>query len=660
MSFLHVMALAIGLLVVAPLLAHLLTRRRADVRDFPPARLVPPSPPLARRRRRIDDRALFAVRAAVVIALACLGATPLVRCSSLALDRRHGASVAMAIVLDDSLSMLARTGRTTRWDIARRAAHDLVADSREGDSVGIVLAGAPARVALASTNDLSVARAFLSTLGPSHRATDLEGAIDLGKALVRALPQVDRRVVLLSDLADGHPEGPPLGGSDDTALWAPLDEIAKSAANCAVLVADRRRDRVAVRIACSPDGAMTGRSVEIRPKDAPGNAFATASLPDTGRAAYLELDVRNAGGDLVAALTGGDAIADDDVAPVMASSTALAIAAVVDPSNARLATGGPPPAEQALAALTMDVQVRPLPLVPDRAEDLAQLSGLIVEDPPGFTPEARRAISGWLDRGGVALVALGPRAALAPLGAAFEPILTGPVTWSPSPASGLDEPSAAAFGPSGAGLLDLHPRGRATLDTDSLGGSARVLARWKDGAPWLLSRQVGRGLVFVLTVPVSTDQSDVALRPAFLSLLENFVDAARARNGPQRTDVGEPWIFERTTSLRIIGPRNARVPVADEGTRKVVSPDRIGSYEIWLDGDKMIRLAAPAEREVDLRPRRIVPSARAGALGGVRSKVDLSSYVAVVLLGLLFAELSLRAWSRRASARDAGQMGTSA
>jgi hypothetical protein len=114
-SFLYVAALAALALVGAPLVAHLLQRRRSDERDFPPARLVPASPPVARRRRRVDDRALYAVRTAAILALTLLGASPFVRCSALALGRQSGASIALALVLDDSLSMSAETGGATRF-----------------------------------------------------------------------------------------------------------------------------------------------------------------------------------------------------------------------------------------------------------------------------------------------------------------------------------------------------------------------------------------------------------------------------------------------------------------------------------------------------------------------------------------------------------------
>src|SRR5690349_2097566 len=131
MSFLTAGALLIALLVAAPIMAHLLRRRQAEVRPFPPARLVPPTPPAARRRSMLEDRALFAVRAVAVALLAVLGATPFIRCSRLSLNRKDGASVALAFVIDDSLSMRAKIegqggdAAATRFDRALKAAREL-------------------------------------------------------------------------------------------------------------------------------------------------------------------------------------------------------------------------------------------------------------------------------------------------------------------------------------------------------------------------------------------------------------------------------------------------------------------------------------------------------------------------------------------------------
>src|SRR5690606_34662892 len=215
---------------------------------------------VTKERHRLDDRALFAVRLLSILALAVLGAAPFVTCAGLSLSRTSGASVAFALVLDDSLSMQARfEDGTTRWDRARKAALDLAKDAREGDAVAIVLAGAPARVALASTTDLSAARSVLETLPPSHRGTDLDGALSLARALLRGMPQPDKRIVLLSDLSDGASDAQPLGGAnEEIPIWAPLEELAQPVENCAVLLADRVRDHVAVHLACSSEEAAAG------------------------------------------------------------------------------------------------------------------------------------------------------------------------------------------------------------------------------------------------------------------------------------------------------------------------------------------------------------------------------------------------------------------
>ena len=76
MTFLSSLALAVAVLVAVPYFAHRLRRRRAEEQPFAPVRLVEPTPPQARRRSKLEDRTLLAARAASVLALAVLGATP--------------------------------------------------------------------------------------------------------------------------------------------------------------------------------------------------------------------------------------------------------------------------------------------------------------------------------------------------------------------------------------------------------------------------------------------------------------------------------------------------------------------------------------------------------------------------------------------------------
>ncbi|AGP33574.1 VWA domain-containing protein [Sorangium cellulosum] len=699
MSFVTLGALLVALLVGAPIAAHLLRRRRAEERPFPPARLVPPTPPTARRRSLLEDRALFATRAVSVLALAVLGATPLLRCTHLSLSRRAGASVALAIVVDDSLSMRARPGGDgaeragpSRFERALTAARELAGGLAPGDAAALVLAGAPARVALASTTNLAAVADALDAVTPSDRATDLDGALDLARDLLRGLPQSDKRIVLLSDLADGAPGAPPIAGTPDIATWVPLEELEAAGQDCGIVRADRSSQKARIRVVCTaaqaaapgPDvpaaerdggaaapaasaapsaptagaSAAAGRSLEVRAGDA---VIGKVALDPALHAEELTIDLPAGTPEyLIAALTGGDAIAEDDRAPIISAGGPLSIAVVVDPAATHVETGGPPPLEQALSALDLDAQIRPLPSVPEHADELAAHAGLIVDDAPGFTPEVRRSLAAWVERGGVALLTLGQRAAAAPLGAGFEPLVPGVVRWSASPARGVDPATAGWLGPSAASLADVAPRGRATLGAEASEG-AEVLARWSDGAPFLVRRPLGRGVVLFMTLPLSTEESDVALRPAFLSLLDGFVGAARARGGARRLAAGETWTFdgyrdvkvERVRVDRAEGPAGREaLPVVEVERRLRVSPPLAGLYELTLDGERSTRVVSVPEREIDLRPRRVAESARAAELGGMSASIDGSPYVALLLLALLAAELLLRALGGRREAAE--------
>jgi hypothetical protein len=68
-----------------------------------------------------------------------------------------------------------------------------------------------------------------------------------------------------------------------------------------------------------------------------------------------------------------------------------------------------------------------------------------------------------------------------------------------------------------------------------------------------------------------------------------------------------------------------------------------GAYRVTIDGTKELRVAAPLAREIDLRPRAVASSATSSALGGGVAIVDVSWMVALGLLGLVAAELIVRA-----------------
>lgn len=646
MTFLSTLALAIALLVVVPYAAHRLRRRRSDVLPFAAIRLLDPSPPAARRRSRVEDVPLFFVRAAAILVLALLGASPFVRCARQSIERPGGASVALAIVLDDSMSMRVRdpSGKT-RFDRARESGIELLGSARDGDAVAVVLAGTPVRVALAATSDLEAARRTLADAQPSDRGTDLDRAASMATELLGPLPQVDKRIAVFSDLADGHVDSPPFGEGSSVPIWLALPELRGFATDCAVLTADRVAAGVRVEVACGPGATAKGRVVTV--EDASGKSVGHAVLGADGVRTSVSVRVSDAPRvPLVARLDRADAIAADDVAPVLDDLGRTSIAIVADTADETPVTGGAPVVEQALAALMVDIDVRPMLAFPDTAADLGGAVGVLIDDPPGFTPEQRHALAGFIRQGGGVLVALGPRAAGAPLGASFEPVLANPVAWRATDSRGADPARVTgALAPYALSLADLGAPRRAELSNEDRAG-LEAFANWTDGAPLVARRTLGRGEAWLVSLPFSIDASDLPLRPGFLALMDGWVQSVRQRGVATRVSVGGAWTWTGAERPEIRGGRGTFSGSRTEGLWRF-EPAEIGAYSVTVDGRIETRVAMPDVREIDLRPRAVSSLLTSGSVGHGSSTIDASPALAWALLGLWAAELTLRVWSRR-------------
>lgn len=633
MSFVTVLALGLSLLVAAPTLAHLLRRGRATEQPFPPANLVPVTRATARERSRLEDHGVLLLRALMILCLAVLGAGPLVRCSRVALGRSSGASVAIAIVVDDSASMRARLpGGKTRFARAVEGARELLSSAREGDAVALVLAGKPARLSLAAGTDLHAAAKALSELGPSDRATDLRAAIELSRAALSSLPHADKRIVLLSDLAGELPPEP----SKD--VWAPLPELATPSDDCGVLRAAQSGSRVNVALACSSEGAARGRSLRLVGKD-PALKSEARLVVQRGEQT-LTLDAKP-GSATAVTLSGEDQNPDDDRAEIAPESRELSLAALSDASSEAVATGGAPVLEQALHALSAGVPVRPLTELPREAGELADVAALFLDDPPGLTPETRSALDSWLEGGAVAALFLGARAHDTQLGASLEPFVRGAVDWEPLATGGnVDVASFNWLGTEADSLKELGAEGRARLDSALLPG-AEIVGRWQDGKVLVTRQERGRGLLFSIGLPISVEVSDLALRPAFLALLDQMVGEALRRRGPRASQAGTEWWFPASGPLEVTNAAGALVAREADGQR-VITPELTGRYQISLNGKPESRfITLPAEEVLSVAKTEL-PSAWRTSKASAAPQVDASPELGWFLLGFVALETLVR------------------
>jgi len=651
MSFLVAAALAVGLLVVAPIVAHLLRRGRTPERIFPPAALVARLEAHSKERARLEDRTLLSLRTLMVVVLSVLGATPLVRCSRLTVERPHGASIALALVIDDSHSMRAQVQGETRWSLALEGARQLLRSARDGDAIAIVLSGKPARVALSPTTDLQAARAALGDLQQSDRGSDLENAITLARSAIANLERSERKLIVLGDLSGSALDAPDVS--------APLENLRQPVNDCGLLDARRQGDRLTVSLACS--AAATGaRSLRVLGKQPVESLFA-----DPGRLTRLALEphlgsqvlsfvLSDPNADFELELGPADANPSNDRVRVSPAGTELDVAVVTDDAAAGVITGGPTVIEQALLAVRPEAIIRPLAVLPDETRELQGYAALVLNDPSGLGPESRGALGEWLDAGGVALGLLGPASSGLQLSSTLEPFAERSARWEPGTAPlDADPASLSWLGPESQRVGALTRSGRVRLDGAGLPGSS-VVGSWRDGAPLLLRRAVGAGLVLTCGLPASVEQSDLALRPVFLALLDQLLTEAEQRRGSGSSWVGERWVFPAARTISVEGPTGP-LRLATEGCdaaaqsstactpgEQSATPELAGQYVVTSDGVAQVRTARIDEREITDPPGSIRPATQEAGSGMDPGSVDASPELALVLLAAFAAELALR------------------
>lgn len=653
MSFLLPLALLLGLTVAFPIFAHALRKGRAQTLDFPAARLVPEQKSSAQQRHRIQDRLLLLLRIAMLVCLTLLAASPFVRCSRLALSRTDGASVAAALVIDDSASMraLLPNGKT-RLEAALAGADQLLDTARAGDSFSIVLAGYPARVLTPSTTELGSVRDALLEVKPTDRRTDLDSALRLARSLQEDVPQSDRPIVLLSDLS--HRDPLDLSGVvlPDAGLRDPLE-------NCALLAAVRINDAVQVEMACTSADSLRNRKIRLETPDGATVAADKEAEDGVVRIPLLNKSKKNSPPRIVARLTPPktpnlDQISADDHVDVLENSTALTIAVRADQGKAGHKTGSGTVVQAAIESLDRGTRVQTLSLLPDNENDLEPYGALFIDDPSGLTPEVSEAIATWAQRGGVGVLLLGPSIASTPLGSTFSPFVDGPVTWARTTSKGADAKTPGSLGPLTTTWDDLGTDYRATFTVDE-GATTRV--RWDDGSPLVVERTPGRGLLLTVALPASVDQSDLALRPAFLELMDYVVTQSAIRRGAQATPVGQRWNVDESTIVR--GPEGQVLPhrrVEGVTSSSYVEPHLAGRYTISTNEDRPEEAHATRVAMLDRAEQVSQPNEKLQAGAGreqqaALTKVGISREIALLALILGALELTFRALKRARGGR---------
>ena len=684
-----------------PVVIHLINRRRAPVRPFAAIDFILLTNKRLMRRMKLRHWLVLAVRVLLISAIPLALARPY-SVPDAARGGADGTPESTVIVVDDSLSMGARLGDETLFARAVTRADEVIQRLGSESNVAVVLAGSPPRALLPElSGDRERLRELLARAGEagaSEAATDAAGALRMAEAMLAASALPERRILVLTDLqatswgevtrpwaletppavevvdvgaVDGAPGGPRVNaGITDVIVERALDVSPKHL-------------RVSVEVAAF--GAPFDDVVTARVAGRAMKASLRVPAGDRAKAVFLlKLEsTEPVGGE---ATLPGDALPADDVRRFTVDFLQSVSVLIVN--------GAPRSIpykdevyflERALRAAAED-QAR-LSFVTMRTDEvtpqqLGQVDVVVLANVLELRPDALTALRQAV-RGGAGLLITAGDNATTVWNERLGELLPLPVRdVKPVVKRGEDGADVKALA---VDTVDLeHPAMRLfrNLPSASLytarfytyllldgAGDARVVARYTNGAPLLVERQIGAGRTMLLTTTIDRDWSDLAIRSSFLPLVQQLVLHLAGRlDRPMRPSalVGEAWPIELEATLErlvVEGPDGQTTEIDDplkdgKGPLSFEATGRAGVYTVrkWLEGGaaRTERFAVnPDPREMDPAPTaaadllgRLAPGEASGP--GVAAlattspwRTNLWPYVLAALFALLASEALL-------------------
>jgi hypothetical protein len=593
-------------LLVLPILAHLARQAPRVRRAFGAMLLIERVVKRLRRRRRVKDPVLLAMRLGALLALLLGLASPFLTVPGGTAE--YGATGRVVLVVDRSLSMGLLDSGGTLLQRAREDAQGVLDDLPDGTLVGVIsYADDAERLTASLTADRGRAGAQLASIAPSHGASALRAALVEARLLLGGEPG---EVVLFTDEA-----GPRMVGEAETEIGRLV------AAGSTVFPRISRGDparNVAVTTASFGDGveggAVTFRAANFGP-DAlelpcevtlPDGAKIPvfADVPPGGEAEErITIPREAAGGVGTVWCEDPDLPADDHRyfhLPRVGASRVLVVDG--DPGDTPIRSEIYF-LERALApwggvrtGVTIDVTtpVGLLELDPEvhRVVFLAN-----VADPRPFGPRLTEFVRG----GGNLVISGGDNVTADRYNAAFDAILPASIRKASAVAApgelgiavALPDQGAPMFAPftrSGrSGFSRVRSHTVLTFDPFEDSESVSVLLRYDNGLPALVERTIGSGRVVVWTGTFDLGWGNLPLQAVFMPMVQRLVGYLGAEAGGRVTRldgvVGFPVVVQLPGSSlepQVLGPDGEPVRSRLDGSRLLFVPRTPGAYQVGL------------------------------------------------------------------------------
>ena len=609
----------------APLIIHLLTRRRYRETQWAAMQYLVAAVRKHSRRIRIEQWLLLAVRTLLIVLVVVALAEPYFSHTGLAL--LHGGRAHKVLVLDASFSMAYKVNDKSRFDRARELAAHIVEESSQGDGFTLVLLAAPPRVvigtpvfdrhdfldelenlrvldtgadlpgtlvkveeilATARRDDARLSREeifFLTDLGRNTWVPDLRGAAAVADFRSRGERLAAAATLIVADLGhDGvgnvavtalRPLEPYITLARDTTLEAELHNFGRQS-----------RNRQVVELFV--DGRRAGEShVDLPPGEATTATFAYRF----DRSGDHTVEVRAA----------GDQLEIDNhrwlALPVVEHLRVLcvngkpaggAFQGATDYLVVALAPNGP----------TDDRAVIRPEVVTERAlleVDLDQYGCVFLANVAQFTPSEARLLDSYVRGGGGLVIFLGdqvrPESFNRQLAGERDGVHLLPAKLGEQAPMSRHEPylfNALAYrhpivapfrGRDRAGLLTAPIYEYIKLRPDV---AAKVALAFTSGDPAIVEGRLGEGRSILVATSADASWTGWPMWPSYVPIVQELVAAAvRGRLDERSLQVGQP--LSGTIAGRAAEPSVAiEPPVGDRQTVRVVSDD--GSNRWTFDG----------------------------------------------------------------------------
>ena len=643
--------LAIGL----PWWLHRLSSDNPNKQRFSSLMFLEPGEPRRVLAKRVQYLLLLALRIGVLALLALAFAQPAIWRTPTAGD--GSAAQLHVIVLDVSASM----GYEDRWQRAVDAANDVIGGLKADDRAQLIAAGRSIEVLGSPTGDASVLRQTLNTVKPGIFR------IDYGQTM-RAIDGVLRGAqlpVVLDVITDAQQSSLPTRFGElaprRNAELAIHDVATGAADNWAVdsFGGSALTGELEAGIRSFAAQAAT-KTVKLEHNGRVA-AQQTVEVPAGGRAQarFAPLELASGGNRVRVSIEPDDGLAADDerfLALKRPQPRSVLVVAADPKGRAALYTSA---ALGTLAALSLTPETRAPNALGDKP--LTEFSFVVVTDAGLLGPAEATRIQDYVQAGGRALLAFGPRAAsltTVPVGGellkpgsqlgAAKPASIGEIDSAHPALRGVDELRAAKF----TRTLAVEP-----------GADDRVLIKLDDGTPLLLERTVGDGRVLLFTSSLDKEWNDLPVQPVFVPFIAGVANYLLGGAGfTSEADLGSTLAVRALglTGGQIFDPRGEKA-LALGGSGDVLL-DQVGFYEVMGGGLSELVAVNFDARESDLTPVdaaalerwrglgvRTTPDAQAAQAAAAEEPVprSLGPWLVIALLLVAVMESSVGNWHLR-------------